>query len=206
MPIKNVAISIPEAIQAGLDRGEFSRNGNVVRNAMGQQVKHLDEVPLDFGRLQRAGAAMDAASKWGIDLVKAHPVSAITAATVGGGVVLLSAIKNKREKEAKIRERASIEDRFDASAERWMNAASQGMLTAEIVADLQESWAAYDASNKEWNIRPSRLVEALVQLMEQWNSRNGVELPRPEDESKPGDVLNLERYLEAQRGKLDESA
>ena len=87
-----------------------------------------------------------------------------------------------------------------------MNAAAQGLLTAEIVADLQESWAAYDASNKEWNVRPSRLVEALVELMEQWNSRNGVELPRPEGESKRGDVLNLDRYLEAQRGKLDESA
>lgn len=206
MPIKNVAISIPEAIQAGIDSGELSRNGNVVRNALGQQVKHLDEVPVDLGRLQRVGAAMDMASKRGIDLVKAHPVSAITAATVGGGVVLLSAIKNKRAKEAKIRERASIEDRFDASAERWMNAATQGLLTAEIVADLQESWAAYDASNKEWNARPSRLVEALVQLMEQWNSRNGVELPRPEDESNRGDVLSLDRYLEAQRGKLDESA
>ena len=89
-----------------------------------------------------------------------------------------------------------------------MNAASQGVLTAEIVADLQESWTEYDASNNEWNVGPNRLIEVLVEMMEQWNSRNGVDLPRSgsEDELGGGDVLRLDNYLAAQRGKLDESA
>ena len=140
-------------------------------------MKHLDEVPIDVGKLQRAGAVIDATSQRGVALAKAHPAAAIAVTAIGGGIVLRAVIRKKQAKEAKINERAGIEKRFEASAQKW-------------------------------NVEPGSLVEAIAEVMKEWKSQNSVVLPETGEKAvlNGGNVVELDRHLEAQRKVLCESA
>lgn len=211
MPIEQTALIVPPIIQAGIDSGELFKNGSVVRDAAGHIVKHLEEVPLNLGKVQEFAVALDGAARKVVNAAKSNPKATFVIA--GVGVVVSSATsfylnKAKRSKEAKVQERVSIEDRFSTAATTWIDAASAGAVTPDIVSELQDAWEAYDASNKEWKAQPNDLAVSLMQLVKTWNIQNGLSrnLPAATDSSTDDVVVNLSEYLTAQREMLSETA
>lgn len=211
MPIEQTALIVPPIIQAGIDSGELFKNGSVVRDAAGHIVKHLDEVPFDPGKVQELAVALDGAARKAVNAAKSNPKAILVVA--GVAVVVSSATsfylkKAKHSKTAKIQERVSIEDRFNTAATAWIDAASAGAVTPDIVSELQDAWEAYDASNKEWKAQPNDLAVSLMQLVKTWNIQNGLSrnLPAATDSSTDDVVVDLSEYLTAQREMLSEAA
>ncbi|HAT1174719.1 TPA: hypothetical protein JAJ60_002553 [Corynebacterium striatum] len=211
MPLQQTALVIPDVIDAGLKTGELIRNGSVVRNTAGQIVKHLAEVPIEPNTAEKTVEAVRVAAGHAVQLTRKYPIVAgaigLTALAAGGTLTVLS-VKNKRAKEVKIQERVKVEDRFASAATSWIDAASSGTVTAEIVSELQGAWEAYDESNKEWEAEPNDLAMSLMELVKTWNRQNGLSKNLPATPENPTDdvVVDLGEYLAAQRAMLSETA
>lgn len=132
MTIQPTNVYIPRSIEAGINIGEFFRNGSVVRNASGQIVALLDEVP-DTSEMVEKVADAAARMKWipSKRVIIIASAAAVTAALVTGGV--LYTVKNQAQRNMTMPECVR---NFGASWERYREAIREGRLDAEIIDKL----------------------------------------------------------------------
>lgn len=207
MRLQQITIKIPDWIEQGLESGELIRRGSEVRNRTGQIVKQLEDVTIEPNTAEKTVDTVRLVAGRGIELTRKYPIVAgaigLTALVATGTMATRSA----RSKKAKIQERVNIEDRFTAAATAWIDAASTGTVTSDTVSELQDAWEEYNASNKEWHAQPNDLAISLMQLVQTWNSQNGLRknLSATPHNSTGDKVVDLSAYLAAQRELLSEA-
>ncbi|MDK8797409.1 hypothetical protein QP994_05860 [Corynebacterium sp. MSK044] len=211
MAIEQQSIVVPKEIQELIDSGQLSKNGSVVRDTGGRFFTFLKEVQNDPGWAQKSGAALDEVIGKMRSATKDNPSLILAVVGAPMAVCICTAVRKtmaKRSNSKAIQERNSIEVRFNLAAKAWIEAAKTGAVKSDIVAELQEAWEAYDASNRDWKTQPSELAVSLMQLVKTWNFQNGLigNPPAAADSSRDDVVVNLGEYLSAQRDALNETA
>ncbi|MEV4706713.1 hypothetical protein [Actinoplanes sp. NPDC049316] len=198
--IEQVNLYIPPEIQARIDTKELFRIGSVVRDvATGQVFKHLDEVTGPAkNQAERAVASL------GGRLRNPWVIVGVTAAgvVVVGGAALIAARKRKR----------AIPDclkNFNASLRAYLEAARQGHLDVGVVSQLISDRDAVQAYSVDGVITvdlPIEQWEALINLVGDYtqtlaeaNSIEPDEVLGDAADSENDSVVDLRRYLEAQR-------
>lgn len=198
--IEQVHLHIPPEIQARIATRELFRIGSVVRDAAtGQVVKHLDEVADPVKKqAERAVASLRGGLRnpWVIVGVTAAGVAVV------GGAALVAARKRKR----------AIPDclkNFNASLRAYLEAAREGRLdvgvVSQLVSDLDAVQAysvdgviTVDLSIEQWKTLANLVGEYTRELAEA-NSIEPDEVLRDAADSENDSVVDLRRYLEAQR-------
>ncbi|KQQ20719.1 hypothetical protein ASF48_08960 [Rathayibacter sp. Leaf299] len=198
---------VPSDIAAGLLNGDFIRHGGVVRDAAGRVVTHLKEIPSSSEAVEELAkhAALNLRNPW----VVAVGVGALALVAVGGGVVL--ALKKwKKDAEPNVPECVQS---YNLSLRAYFEAIQSGSLDASIIerliADLDAVLAYGENGVTTVAFSPEQLA-TLTRVVLEYTSElakaNGTELNQAEATSEGGVVVDLRRYLAAQKRIFDEAA
>ena len=197
---------IPPEIEAGLLGGNLIQYGGIVRNQMGQIVKHLKEVPLPVGN-EKAVARMAGMLK--------NPRVLIPITVVGTVVAVIVAAKKR--KQAGKPEVPECVHSYNASLAAYVEAVHEGRLELDIIdrliADLnavktysgEDGSITLDFSTKHAEILVNIVVDYTRQLAES-NAVDLNELQGVAPTSENDAVVDLRRHLEVQRKIFTEAA
>ncbi|MFK4690732.1 hypothetical protein [Streptomyces pristinaespiralis] len=200
---------IPPEIEAGLLGGDLIKHGGIVRNQMGQIVKHLKEVPLPLSN-EKAAARVAGILKNSRVLIP----TAVVGTLVAGAVVIVAAKKRRQSRKPQVLECVQS---INASLAAYVEAVHEGRLELDIIdrliADL-DSVKAYsgedgsitlDFSTKHAEMLVNIVVDYTRRLAEA-NSVNLDELQGVTPASENDAVVDLRRHLEVQRKIFTEAA
>jgi hypothetical protein len=207
MIIKQVAYEIPPSIMAGLTNGEFSTFGSVVRDRVGT-IAYLKEVPLpvknhvvDMGRIAE-----------GLKNPKAIIAIGLGAVVVGG-IEIWAAGKKKQNTKP---EMPKCVENCNASLSAYLEAARNGKLDADIVNRLISDLDAVKENSDSGKIAIDFSIEQLDTLVKlvmdytrklaEANSVELSELQEPAPDSEDNLIIDLRRYLEAQKQIFNRAA
>lgn len=191
----------PPDIEAGLKSGNLIRYGGVVRDRMGNIVKHLKEVPSPAksqGVVGRVAASVK------------RPRGIITATALGVVAVGVTTIiaAGKREEAGKPEVPEHIEN-YDASLRAYLEAVRGGSLDAGIIGQLISDFDAVKAYSNNGDIivdfsteQSETLVNLVVDYTRKLAEANSVELDELRGQASASEneaVVDLRRHLEVQR-------
>lgn len=194
-------LDIPPDIEAGLKSGSLIRYGGVVRDRMGNIVKHLKEVPSP-AKSQGAVGHVAASVK--------RPWIIITATALGAIAVGVTAMiaTRKREETGKPEVPECVET-YDASLRVYLEAVREGSLDAGIIGQLISDLDAVKAYSDNGNIaidfsagQSETLVNLVVDYTRKLAEENSVELGELQGRASASEndaVVDLRRHLEVQR-------
>ncbi|NEB03865.1 hypothetical protein [Streptomyces sp. SID13726] len=200
---------IPPEIEAGLLGGDLIQYGGIVRNQMGQIVKHLKEVPLPLSN-EKVAAHVAGMLK--------NPRVLIPTAVVGtlvAGAAVIAVVKKRRQ--SRKPQLLECVQSYNASLAAYVEAVHEGRLELEIIDRLIADLDAVKAySNEDGSItldfstkQAEMLVNIVVDYTRQLAEANSVDLdelqgvaPASENDA----VVDLRRHLEAQRKIFTEAA
>lgn len=197
---------IPPEIEAGLRGGDLIRCGGIVRNQMGQIVKHLKEVPLPVSN-EKAVARV-------AGMLKSPRVLIPTAVVGTVAAVIVAAKKRKRTGKPEVPECVQS---YNASLAAYVEAVHEGRLELDIINRLiadSDSVKAYsdedgsvtlDFSTKHAEMLVNIVIDYTRQLAEA-NSVDLNELQGVAPASESNAVVDLRRHLEVQRKIFAEAA
>ncbi len=199
--IRQTTFLIPPEIEAGLLSGDLTQYGGVVRNQLGQIVRHLKPVTLpqpDDNALARVAA-----------LVKSPRVLIATATATAATAAFVIA-KRKR----KIAAVPECIESYNVALGAYVEAVHEGRLTASIIdqlivalddvteyADEDGDSIKFDFSTKQAKLLV-RLVIGSTSQLAQDNDLDLAQTPAADD----GSVMALRRHLRVQRQILAEAA
>jgi len=198
---------IPPEIEARLLSGDFIQYGGIVRNRLGQIVKHLKEI-LHPIRNDKAMARVAETLKNPRVLI---PTVLVGAAAVGGTAFAAA----RRRKQASVPE---CVERYNASLGAYLEAVHEGRLNAGIIDRLiSDLDVVVDYSDENGNNitldfstkRAAMLVKIVVDSTRQLAEENSINLSEPQEESPASDggaVVDLRRYLEVQKKIFTDAA
>jgi len=185
-------LDIPPDIEAGLKSGSLIRYGGVVRDRMGNIVKHLKEVP------------SPAKSQGAVGHVAA---SVKRPCAIAVGVTAMIATR-KREETGKPEVPECVET-YDASLRVYLEAVREGSLDAGIIGQLISDLDAVKAYSDNGNIaidfsagQSETLVNLVVDYTRKLAEENSVELGELQGRASASEndaVVDLRRHLEVQR-------
>ncbi|MEU0832892.1 hypothetical protein [Streptomyces sp. NPDC005969] len=200
---------IPPEIEAGLLSGDLIRYGGIVRNQMGQIVKHLKEVRLPVSN-EKAVARVAGMLKNPRVLIPTVVVGAV----VAGAAVIVAAKKRKQTGKPEVPECVQS---YNASLAAYVEAVHEGHLELDIIdrliADL-DAVKAYSDENGSITLdfstkHAEMLVNIVVDYTRQLAEANSVELNELQGvapASENNAVVDLRRHLEVQRKIFAEAA
>lgn len=221
MTIQPINVSIPPSIEAGINIGELFRKGSVVRNALGQIVAQLDEVP-DTGEMVEKVADAVARTKWipSKRVIIIASAVAVTAALVTGGVV--HQVKKQAQRNMAMPECVR---NFESSWDSYRNAIREQSLDAEIIDKLISDFDVVRQYSEEYGSSTLDLSteqgKSLVNFVADYTSKlaeaNSVDLsdlPKQAQKQEPGQpqaagndaVVDLRRNLVVQRKIFGDAA
>ncbi|MGW7023990.1 hypothetical protein ACWGGS_32245 [Streptomyces decoyicus] len=200
---------IPPEIEAGLLGGNLIQYGGVVRNQMGQIVKHLKEIPLPV-RNEKAVARVAGMLKNPRFLIPITVVGAVAA----GAAAIVAAKKRKHTGKCEVPE--CIQS-YNASLAAYVEAVHEGRLEVDIIdrliADLD---AVREYSGEDGSItldfstkHAEMLVNIVVDYTRQLTEANSVDLNELQGVAPASEndvVVDLRRHLEVQRKVFTEAA
>jgi hypothetical protein len=192
--IQPVNFYIPPEIQAGLNSGDLTRYGGVVRNSMGHIVEHLVEVPVTVG-------SQEAVKRIAASLKNRWVIIGLGTVAVGGGIALRAVTKRKQT-------RKCVES-YNASLGAYLEAVRDGDLDAGIISRLISDLDAVQTYSVNGSVtvdfstaQAETLVNLVVDFTRELAEANSVELNELEDLGPTAEndvVVDLCRHLEAQR-------
>ncbi|WP_329178594.1 hypothetical protein OG754_31520 [Streptomyces decoyicus] len=200
---------IPPEIEAGLLGGNLIQYGGVVRNQMGQIVKHLKEVPLPVCN-EKAVARVAGMLKNPRFLI---PITVVGAVAAGAAAIVAT---KKRKHTGKCEVPECIQS-YNASLAAYVEAVHEGRLEVDIIdrliADLdavraysgEDGSITLDFSTKHAEMLVNIVVDYTRQLAEA-NSVDLNELQGVAPASENDVVVDLRRHLEVQRKVFTEAA
>jgi len=212
MPVMQVTYDVPIAIAKGLVTGELNMLGTAaVRNGTGI-FAHVKEISRTVGDGENAiGASIAKSLKDPKVVVIGLGVVALVA--VGGGVAGWVAGRKLQDAKPEVPECVA---RYNASLGAYLKAIGTGSLDVDIIVRLISDLDAVKEDSESGKVALEFSVEeseALVNLVADYTSKlaeaNWVELSVLEAttaESADSPVIDLRRYLEAQRQIFDKSA
>lgn len=192
---------IPPDIEAGLNSGDLIRYGGVVRDRMGNIVKHLKEVP---------GSANSQESLGRVAASVKRPWVIITAAALSAVAVGVTAViaARKREETGKP-EVADCVENYNISLRAYLEAVREGNLDADIIGQLISDLDAVKAYSSNGSItvgfsteQSETLVNLVVDYTRKLAEANSVELNEIQGQAPASEndtVVDLRRHLEVQR-------
>ncbi|GIJ51644.1 hypothetical protein Val02_85300 [Virgisporangium aliadipatigenens] len=195
MPIINVPLDVPEDIFVGLETGELTRYGGVVRDAAGAIVKHLQD-----GLFPEDAAGKAAGGKGSRIVVASLAVAAVTAAGVAVYKVVAS-----RKQSAEVPECVR---KFTVSLGAYLDAARAGTLGADdvelLIADLDAVGAESDSGRivvdftvDRWQ-ELTRLVAEHTRKLAMANNIGTNDLHELSHSAGDNVIVDLRRHLEGQ--------
>lgn len=200
---------IPPEIEAGLLRGDLIRYGGIVRNQMGQIVKHLKEVPLPVSN-EKALARVSGMLKNPRILI---PAAIVTTVAAGAAVIVAA----KKRKQAGNPEVPGCVQSYNASLAAYVEAVHEGRLELGIIDRLiaeldavkaysvEDGSITLDFSTKHAEMLVNIVVDYTRKLAEA-NSIDLNELQGVAPASENDDVVDLRSHLEVQRKIFTEAA
>ncbi|MGA5189271.1 hypothetical protein ACPCSL_22140 [Streptomyces griseoincarnatus] len=132
---------IPPEIEAGLLGGDFIRHGGIVRDQMGQIVKHLKEIPLPVSN-EKAVARVAGMLKNPRVLIP----TAILGTVAAGAAVIIAAKKRKQTGKPEVPECVQS---YNASLAAYVEAVHEGRLELGIIERLIAELDAVKAHSGE---------------------------------------------------------
>ncbi len=210
MAIVQEAFYIPDDIALGLATGVLRRMGGVVRHAVGpnkgQIVKHLEPINLEKGVKQAQGSGAKAL-QFAKGNKKALIITGALVGTVTTGIIVYYKVKNHEPK---------VIAEFRAALKVYIDEIRKGTLKIETVnslvnyLDTMKQHKNFDKINvklsmEELGVIVNRIYEYTVQLAQ----NNSVELTDEEiykDTTSNAIILNLQRYLQAQKRIFETAA
>ncbi len=203
MAIIQEAFYIPDDIALGLATGTLRRMGGVVRHAVGpnkgQIVKHLDPINLEKSAKQVQSIG-EKVLEFGKGNKKALIITGAIVSTVTAGTFVYNKVKNQEPK---------VVIEFRSALKTYINEIRTGKLKIDTVnslvnyLDAMKQHKNFDKisvklSVEELDVIVNRIYEYTIQLAQ----NNSVELTDEEtykDTSSSATILNLQRYLQAQK-------
>lgn len=204
---KPMSFAIPPEIAAGLRSGDLIQYGGIVRNQLGQIVKHLEPVPLPLAS-EKAAARLAGMLR--------NPRAIIPTVVLGTAAVAAIAVAKKPQRSGKAIVPACVLN-YNASLVAYMEAVHEGRLGLDtidrLIADLDEVKAhserdggiTLDFSTKHAEM----LVNTVVDYTRQLADANSVKLDGVEEcalAHEDGGVIALRRNLEVQRQIFTDTA
>lgn len=186
---------IPPEIQAGLAAGDLIQYGGIVRNQVGQIVKHLKviDLPVDGGKAAAAALKLLKDPK----VMAGAAVVAVIAASAGA----VAAVR-KRKKTL-----PECVTEYNASLGAYLEAVRTGSLDADIIDRLISALDAVVAYSDEGGSialdfsteQAALLVKLVVDSTKQLAEDNSLELAALAEPQIGDNVLDFRRHLEVQR-------
>ncbi|MGW1730043.1 hypothetical protein [Streptomyces sp. NPDC001999] len=200
---------IPPEIEAGLLSGDLIRYGGIVRNQMGQIVKHLKEISLPVSN-EKTVARVAGMLK--------NPrvlIPTVVVGTVAAGVAVIVAAK-KRKQTGKAEVPECVQS-YNASLAAYVEAVHEGRLELDIIdrliADLDAVKAYSDEDGSITLDFSTKHAEMLVNIVVDYTGHlaeaNSVDLNELQGVAPASDddaVVDLRRHLEVQRKIFTEAA
>ena len=201
MAIVQEAYDITDDILTKILTGEYRRIGSVIRYAKGPKkgriVKHLEPVHMEVA--QQAQSFGTKAIQFAKNNKKALVIAGISASTVAVGVGIYHKINNHVPE---------VVTKFRASLKNYINGIRKGNLSADSINDLMiclenlKKHKDYEKisiqlSTEELDVLVNRIFEYTEKLAKD----NSIELMEDELNAQisDGTILNLQRYLKAQK-------
>jgi hypothetical protein len=196
LPIINVPLDVPDDIFAGLETGELTRYGGVVRDAAGSIVKHLQDGLFSEGTADKATGGKSS---------KIVVAGLAVAAVAAVGVAVYRVVTGRKQ----IAEAPECVRKFTTSLGAYLDAARAGNLGVDdlelVIADLDAVEAESDSGRISVDFAVDRWQE-LIRLVAEHTRKlaeaNDVRASDLHELSYPSDgnvIVDLRRYLEAQR-------
>ncbi|MER5411215.1 hypothetical protein [Streptomyces sp. NPDC002769] len=207
--IQPTTFYIPPEIEVGLLSGDLIQYGGIVRNRLGQIVKHLKEVPLPANSEKTVAR---------IGTILKNPQVIIAAAVVGtvaaGVTAITAARKRKRTGTPEVPECVKS---YNTSLRTYVEAVHEGRLDVDIIDQLITDFDAVKAySDENGSItldfstkHAEMLVNIVVGYTRQLARDNAVDLNELQDQAPASEndgVFDLRRHLEVQRKIFTEVA
>ncbi|MFE3142836.1 hypothetical protein [Streptomyces scopuliridis] len=200
---------IPPEFEAGLLGGSLIQRGSIVRNQMGQIVKHLKEVPLPVSN-GKAVARVAGMLKNPRVLI---PIAVV--GTVAAGVAVIVAATNRKQTGKP--EVSECAQSYNASLAAYVGAVHEGRLELDIIdrliADLDAIKAYSDEDGSITHEFSTKHAEMLVNIVVAYtrqlaevNSVDLDELQGVATASENDAVVDLRRHLKVQREIFTEAA
>lgn len=193
-----IALDIPPEIVDGLAAGIMTRSGSVVRNSAGQIVTHLKETHVV--KEQVADKIVKAAR-----VVWQSPRGRVA---VIGCTSLLAAGLWVRAKERSTRkaQREQLDDDYRAALTRYLDAASQAALNADVIHDLSEvTKRIQELPSKERPVFSPQIVDLIEEHTRELAEANNVGW-NPIESTDDDLFARLVYSLETQRQIFDNAA
>lgn len=199
MAVVQEAFDIPADIMTKILTGEYRRIGGVVRYAVGpkkgQIVKHLK--PVDVKVAEEAQGMGAAIVKYAKNNKKALLICAGAAAVITGGATIYHKVKSK-EPEVVIM--------FRSALKTYIDAIRTGGMDVEIIDRLMKTLDAVkkhkdyekfsiQLSTEDLGVLVSKIYDYTIKLAED----NSVDLSDEEKEKSEDAIIELEKYLKAQK-------
>lgn len=201
MAVVPVAYDIPEDILEGLASGALTRFGSVVRDRA-QIIAHLKEVPLPGGGQEMEATSIAAALKNPQILIGLGVVVAAAA----GSMAFWAA---RKRKQAVSSGPSKYVENYNASLGAYLEAVRNGRLDADIVDRLVSDLDVVAAESDGGRIAvefSTEQSEALVKLVVDYTRKlaeaNSVDLKEIQETTSHSEghpIVDLRRYLDAQR-------
>jgi hypothetical protein len=196
VPIINVPLDVPDDIFAGLETGELTRYGGVVRDAAGTIVKHLKD-----GLFSEDSSDKAIGGKGSKIVVAGLAVAAVAAI----GVAAYKVVTGRKQGA----EAPECVRKFTTSLGTYLDAARAGNLGADdiemVIADLDAVKAESDSGRIAVDFAVDRwqeLIRLVAEHTRKLAAANGIGVGDLRELSYPSDgnvIVDLRRYLEAQR-------
>jgi hypothetical protein len=188
-------------IEEGLNSGDLVRYGGVVRDRMGNIVKHLKEVPRPANSQETVGrVAASAKRPWVI-------ITAITLSAMAAGVTAIVAAR-KRDETGKPEVPECVEN-YNLSWAAYLEAVREGSLDAGIIGQLISDLDAVKEYSNNGSIAvdfSTEQSETLVNLVADYTRKlaeaNSVDLNELQGQAPASEndaAVDLRHHLEVQR-------
>ena len=208
MPVVQITYDVPLDIAKGLATGELSMLGTAaVRNSK-HIAAHIREVSRTISDGDDATSAAIAKTFKNPKFVILG-LGVVAVAAVGGGVAAWAMSRKQQEAQAEVPECVA---NYNASLARYLEAIGSGSLDDDLIARLISDLDALKENLDSGTISLELSVgesEKLVRIMADYTSKlanaNSVELSGL-DESTEGVIVDMRRYLVAQREIFDRTA
>ena len=199
MAVVTEAFDIPMDIMTKLATGEYRRIGGVVRVAIGpnkgQIVKHLDPV-----KVESALQAQKLSTKV-LEFSKRNKKTLVVGAAIAGTITVASLTYQK----IKSRE-PEVVKRFHVALRKYIRDIRNGELSIKSINCLMDALndlkqnknyekLKIELTTEELNVLVSRIYEYTIKLADD----NAVKLTDEELNISDNSILNLQKYLKAQR-------
>jgi hypothetical protein len=210
VPVVQITYDVPLDIAKGLVTGELKLLGTAAVRNNTQITAHIREVSrtISDGKDPVASAMANGVKNPKFVIIGLGVVAVVA---VGGGVAVWA--KTKKKQSAPEYETPGCVARYNASLAAYLEAIGSSNLEAELIdcliADLDalKQNADTGAISLEMSLEESsKLVRVIADYTNKLADANSVELRVVDGESADGVIVDMRRYLQAQRRIFDESA